>query len=55
MKGNVIVRVNGEFKGDNIDKDDEKYVRELKVVKKNLEEEYENKFKEEKCKFEEML
>lgn len=55
LKGNAIARANGESKGDNIDKDDEKHARELKAVKKNLEEEYENKLKEEKRKFEETL
>ena len=42
-------------KGDKIDKDDERRARELKAVRKSLEEEYENKLKKEKRKFEETL
>lgn len=59
LKGNAIdsehVRACGEAKGDKIDKDDEVHARELKAVKKSLEEEYDNKLKEEKRKFEETL
>ena len=59
LKGNAIdsesARACREAKGDKTDKDDEVHARELKVVKKSLEEEYENKLKEEKRKFEETL
>ena len=59
LKGNAIdserARAYEEAKDDNIDKDDEVYARELKAVKKRLEEEYDNKLKEEKRKFEETL
>ena len=44
-----------EAKVDRIDKDDGLHVSELKAVKKSLEEEYDNKLKEEKRKFEETL
>ena len=59
LKGNAIdsehARACGEAKSDKIGKDDEVHARELKAVKKSLEEEYDNKLKEEKRKFEETL
>ncbi|XP_020601327.1 uncharacterized protein LOC110040429 isoform X2 [Orbicella faveolata] len=59
LKGNALdnerARAYEEAKGDKIDKDDEVHARELKAVKKSLEEEYDSKLKEEKRKFEETL
>ena len=59
LKENAIdserARTFEEAKVDRIDKDDGLHVSELKAVKKSLEEEYDNKLKEEKRKFEETL